>query len=109
MNVEITVAVAADAGEVMTVQRAAYVSEAQLYDNMHFSALSEPLESVLKAIADEIVLVARLGKRLVGAVRGRLEAGVRADARGAGHGHTRVGTPGKIVGPAARGYLASDA
>lgn len=26
-------AVAADAGEIMTVQRAAYVSEAQLYDN----------------------------------------------------------------------------
>jgi ribosomal protein S18 acetylase RimI-like enzyme len=72
----ITAATDADAGEVMTVQRAAYVSEAQLYDNPYLSALSEPLVSVRKAIADEIVLVARIGTRIVGAVRGRLEGQV---------------------------------
>ena len=65
-----------DAGEIMTVQRAAYVSEAQLYDNPHFSALSEPLESVRAAIESEIVLVARVGTRIVGAVRGRVDGPV---------------------------------
>lgn len=76
MNVEIARASAADAGEIMTVQRAAYVSEARLYDNPHLSALSEPLESVLSAITDDIVLVARAGTRIVGAVRGRVEGPV---------------------------------
>ena len=69
-------AVPSDAGEIMTVQRAAYVSEAQLYDNTGFSALSEPVESVRSAIETEVVLVARLGQRIVGAVRGRIEGHV---------------------------------
>jgi ribosomal protein S18 acetylase RimI-like enzyme len=74
--VTITAASISDAGEVMTVQRAAYVTEAQLYDNPHLSALSEPLDSVRKAIEDEVVLAARLGPRVVGAVRGRVEGPV---------------------------------
>ncbi len=69
-------AVSSDAGEVMTVQRAAYVSEAQLYDNPHLSALWEPLEDVRAAIESEVVLVAREGQRIVGAVRGRIEGPV---------------------------------
>jgi ribosomal protein S18 acetylase RimI-like enzyme len=69
-------AVAADAGEIMTVQRAAYVSEAQLYDTTGFSALSEPVESVRSAIETEVVLVARVGPRIVGAVRGRIDGTV---------------------------------
>lgn len=76
MNVEIGLARESDAGEVLTVQRAAYVSEAQAYDNPHLSALTESLSSVRQAIAEEIVLVARLGTRLVGAVRGRVEGPV---------------------------------
>lgn len=74
MDIDIDIAVARpeDAGEIITVQRAAYVSEAQLYDNPHLSALSEPLESVRRAIADEVVLVARRGPRIIGAVRGRV-------------------------------------
>lgn len=66
----------ADAGEIMTVQRAAYVSEAQLYDNPHLSALSEPLADVRKAIASSVVLVARVGPRVVGVVRGRVDGPV---------------------------------
>jgi ribosomal protein S18 acetylase RimI-like enzyme len=57
----------------MTVQRAAYVSEAQLYDNPHLSALSEPLSSVRTSIAADLVLVARVDTRIVGAVRGRID------------------------------------
>ncbi|HEX6359885.1 GNAT family N-acetyltransferase [Actinophytocola sp.] len=72
----IAAAADADAGEVLTVQRAAYVSEARLYDNPHLSALTESLASVREAIASEIVLVARAGTRIVGAVRGRVEGTV---------------------------------
>jgi len=74
--VNIAVAAEADAGEVLTVQRAAYVSEAQLYDNPHLSALTESLADVRKALSEEIVLVARLGTRIVGAVRGRVDGAV---------------------------------
>lgn len=65
-------ATVADSGEILTVQRAAYVSEAQLYDNPRFSALTETLTEVAAAVAGGGVLVARLGTRIVGAVRGEL-------------------------------------
>jgi ribosomal protein S18 acetylase RimI-like enzyme len=54
----------------MTVQRAAYVSEAQLYDNTRLSALSEPMEEIRKSITANEVLVAKMGSRIVGSVRG---------------------------------------
>jgi GNAT superfamily N-acetyltransferase len=58
-----------DAGEILTVQRAAYVSEAQLYGTPRFSALTETLEEMRAAIETGGVLAARLGTRIVGAVR----------------------------------------
>jgi ribosomal protein S18 acetylase RimI-like enzyme len=70
MEWTITPADVADAGEIMTVQRAAYVAEAQAYDTVHMSAFSEPIESIRTSIADGEVLVAKLGTRIVGAVRG---------------------------------------
>jgi GNAT superfamily N-acetyltransferase len=89
----------ADAGEVLTVQRAAYVSEAQLYDNVMFTALTETLDEVRAATAAGGVLVARCpspggGNRIVGAVRGELVDGechvgrlvVAPDMRGRGIG-----------------------
>lgn len=67
----------------LTVQRAAYVSKALLYDNPRFSALTETLDDVRAAVEAGQVLVARLGPterrgptetragctRIVGAVR----------------------------------------
>lgn len=92
--ITIVPATAADAGEILTVQRAAYVSEAVLYDNPRFSALRETLDDVTAAVAAGQVLVARLGppatqdnthigdtgiggngiggRRIVGAVRGEV-------------------------------------
>jgi GNAT superfamily N-acetyltransferase len=70
----ITTADEQDAGEIMTVQRAAYVSEALLYDTTRISALSEPLERIVESAAAGEVLVAKLGSRVVGAVRGVREA-----------------------------------
>jgi ribosomal protein S18 acetylase RimI-like enzyme len=70
MDWVITTAEEQDAGEIMTVQRAAYVSEARLYDNTRLSALSEPMEEILNSVAAGEVLVAKMGSRIVGAVRG---------------------------------------
>ncbi|MEU8120014.1 GNAT family N-acetyltransferase [Spirillospora sp. NPDC049024] len=60
----------ADAGELMTVQRAAYVTEAQLYGDPFIPPLVESAEQLRKVLAgDAVVLKAVLGGRLVGAVR----------------------------------------
>jgi ribosomal protein S18 acetylase RimI-like enzyme len=58
---------AADAGEVLTLQRAAYVTEAQLHGDPFLPPLVESLDQV---IAGSLVLKASLGGRLVGSVRG---------------------------------------
>jgi GNAT superfamily N-acetyltransferase len=75
MTPELTFAEAhvADAGEILTVQRAAYVSEALLYNTVSFSAFAETLDEIGAAIGDGGVFVARLGPRVVGAVRGVLD------------------------------------
>ncbi|MGC4805582.1 GNAT family N-acetyltransferase [Micromonospora sp. DT233] len=63
----------ADAGEILTVQRAAYVTEAQHYADPLLPPLTETLEEILAALAaEETVLVARSGHRLVGSVRARV-------------------------------------
>ncbi|MFB4298939.1 GNAT family N-acetyltransferase [Actinomadura sp. NTSP31] len=60
----------ADAGEVLTLQRAAYVTEAQLYGDPFIPPLVESLEQMRKVLeGDAVVLKAVLDGRLVGAVR----------------------------------------
>lgn len=66
------------AGEVLTVQRAAYVTEAQRYGAPDIPPLRETLDALRAdlAEADSRRLVARaawLGPRLVGSVRGRVD------------------------------------
>ncbi|WP_433255856.1 GNAT family N-acetyltransferase [Streptosporangium sp. CA-135522] len=85
-----------DAGEILTVQRAAYVSEAQLYGDPFIPPLVESSEQVRKAVETGTVLVARRGKRIVGAIRGQLSGTtcrvgrlvVAPDAQGRGVGGT---------------------
>jgi len=72
LKLTITDAVAADAGQLLTVQRAAYVSEAALYQSFTLPPLVEDLDGIRAAIADAVVLKAVAGHRIVGAVRGRL-------------------------------------
>lgn len=63
----------ADAGEILTVQRAAYVAEAQRYADPLLPPLTETLDEVRAVLAGPtIVLVARAGHRLVGSVRARV-------------------------------------
>ena len=61
-----------DAGAILTVQRAAYVAEAQLYGDPFITPLVESLEQVRKAIETGVTLKAVDAGRVVGAVRGQL-------------------------------------
>ncbi|WP_406058737.1 GNAT family N-acetyltransferase [Micromonospora sp. NBC_00860] len=63
-----------DAGEILTVQRVAYLSEAQHYTDPFLPPLTETVDEVAAVLAGpSIVLVARLGHRLVGSVRAHLD------------------------------------
>ncbi len=68
-----------DAGEILTVQRAAFVSEAQLNERADLPPLTETLAEVTEAVVDPdvLVLVAERpgprGPRLVGSARVRLD------------------------------------
>ncbi|GAA4230836.1 GNAT family N-acetyltransferase [Actinomadura meridiana] len=69
-TVEIERAGPQDAGELMTVQRAAYVAEAQLYGDPFIPPLVESVEQFRKVLTgDAVVLKAVLDGRLVGGVR----------------------------------------
>ena len=61
----------ADAGEVLTVQRAAFVSEAQIYGSAEMSPLTQTLAQLEAELAEAQGWVARRRGRLVGAVRTR--------------------------------------
>lgn len=65
-----------DAGEVLTVQRAAFVSEAQLYGSADTAPLTQTLEQLEAELAEAQGWVARRQGRLVGAVRTRQSDGV---------------------------------
>ncbi|TNY37646.1 GNAT family N-acetyltransferase [Thermomonospora catenispora] len=85
-----------DAGEILTVQRAAYLAEAQLYGDPFLPPLIETLDQLRRALTgtDTLVLKAMRGARLVGAVRGTFggrtclvgRLAVAPDAQGQGVG-----------------------
>ncbi|MCC2029431.1 GNAT family N-acetyltransferase [Microbacterium tenebrionis] len=58
-----------DAGEVLTVQRAAFVSEALIYGSADMPPLTQTLEQLRAEIAENDGWVARVDGRLVGAIR----------------------------------------
>lgn len=60
-----------DAGEVLTVQRAAFASEALIYGTADMPPLTQTLEELRAELADANGWVARIGPRLVGAIRVR--------------------------------------
>jgi tRNA (guanine37-N1)-methyltransferase len=97
-------ATAADAGELFTLQQAAFMAEGRLNGSFDIPPLTETLDelldslshpSVLAARSHPSVLAARLDARLVGSVRGQVEADgawyigrlmVAPDLQGAGIG-----------------------
>ena len=62
-----------DAGEILTVQRAAFVTEAQVYGDPNVPALVQTLGDLERELRQGVGLKAMLGHRLVGAIRGRIE------------------------------------
>jgi GNAT superfamily N-acetyltransferase len=64
------------AGELLTLQRAAYVTEAQLYDDVRLPALVQTLDDLVHELAASTCVAAVAGTRLVGAVRTRERDGV---------------------------------
>lgn len=63
------------AGELLTVRRAAFVTEAQLYDDPNLPALTQTLEELLEDLQrpDVVTIGAWIGARLVGSIRVELE------------------------------------
>ncbi|MFS0893187.1 GNAT family N-acetyltransferase [Microbacterium sp. 179-I 3D3 NHS] len=58
-----------DAGEVLTVQRAAFVSEAAIYGSVDMPPLTQTLPELEAELRSESGFVARIDGRLVGAIR----------------------------------------
>ena len=61
----------ADAGEVLTLQRAAFVQEALIYGTPNMPPLTQTLDEVEAELQQNDGCVAYLGPRMVGAVRAR--------------------------------------
>ncbi len=66
----------ADAGEVLTIQRAAFVSEALIYGSADMPPLVQTLDELRAELKDADGWVARVGSRLVGAIRTRTSDGM---------------------------------
>src|SRR3954470_18312483 len=71
-GVRIERAAPADAGEILTLQRAAYVTEAQLHGDPFLPPLVESADQIRKLIGRSPVFKAMTGTRIAGAVRGRI-------------------------------------
>ncbi|WP_344214730.1 GNAT family N-acetyltransferase [Kribbella sancticallisti] len=66
----------ADAGELLTLQRAAFLTEAQAYDDLSIPPLQESLEECAARVARGQVWKALAGTRIVGSVQLDISAGV---------------------------------
>ena len=73
----ITVGEPSDAGELLTLQRAAFVTEGRLNGSFEIPPLTETLADIQASLRTGTVLVARVRGRLVASVRGE----VRSDGR----------------------------
>ncbi len=76
-QVRIDVVTTADAGELLTVRRAAFVAEAQIFNDPHIPALTQTLDELIVDLESEdvVTLGAWQGHRLIGSIRVGLEGG----------------------------------
>ena len=108
MDVTIAPAGPGDAGELLTVQRAAYLLEGERYGSFRLPPLTETLTEVRADITGgSTVLVSRAGPRLVGSVRGRVTGGtghigrlsVAPDLHGHGIGRRLLAAVEQVLAP----------
>ncbi|MGK5740067.1 GNAT family N-acetyltransferase [Micromonospora sp. URMC 103] len=62
-----------DVGEILTLQRAAYVTEAQLYGDTSLPPLTQTYEELAAELGSDLALKATMGHRIVGSVRARIK------------------------------------
>lgn len=62
-----------DAGEVLTLQRAAFVQEALIYNAVDMPPLTQTLDEVRAELEENLGCVALDGERIVGCVRARID------------------------------------
>ncbi|MCW3491760.1 GNAT family N-acetyltransferase [Microbacterium sp. SSM24] len=62
-----------DAGETLTLQRAAFVQEALIYDSVQMPPLIQSLEELRAELVENLGCVARESGRMLGAVRARAD------------------------------------
>ncbi len=76
-EIQVRTVTAADAGELFTLRRAAFVTEAQQYDDSHIPPLTQTLGELKDDLArdDVVTLGAWSGSRLIGSIRVLLEEG----------------------------------
>jgi histidine ammonia-lyase len=72
---EISLVEPGDAGELLTLQRAAYVTEGQIYENASIPPLTQTLDELVVELAGSIALKATVGSRIVGTARATLAHG----------------------------------
>ncbi|MBM7827286.1 nicotinamide-nucleotide amidohydrolase family protein [Microbacterium aurum] len=97
-----------DAGEVLTIQRAAFVSEAQIYGSADMSPLTQTLAEVEAELEGADGWVARIGGRLVGVIRTRTaddllligRIAIAPDMQGAGIGRRLLAAAEESTGAA---------
>ncbi|MDT0276743.1 GNAT family N-acetyltransferase [Blastococcus goldschmidtiae] len=65
-----------NAGELLTLQRAAYATEARIYGDPGLPAMVQTLDQLAAELATGPGFTATVGTRIVGAVRGRIEGDV---------------------------------
>jgi len=80
-SVTLGVLPAGSAGELLTLQRAAYVTEAQLHDELWLPALTQTLPELIAELSVSRCLGAWAGPRLVGSIRTREDGDVLRIAR----------------------------
>lgn len=99
-----------DAGELLTLQRAAYASEARIYDDPGLPPLVQTLDELTEELQRGIAFKVTHGHRIVGAVRGRVEDDilhigrltVAPDFQGQGLGTALLAAIEESVTPAVR-------
>lgn len=59
-----------DSGQILALQRLAYISEAELYNNFSIPPLTETIDKLENDIAEKVVLKVVLNNQIIGSVRG---------------------------------------
>ncbi|MEV5748263.1 GNAT family N-acetyltransferase [Actinoallomurus sp. NPDC052308] len=99
-----------DAGELLTLQRAAYATEARIYGDPELPPLVQTLDELVAELDRGVAFKVTYGRRIVGAVRGRVEGDllrigrltVAPDFQGRGLGTALLAAIEESVVPGAR-------